>query len=83
MWESWGGSSGDVPRRHAVNQSDLGRTGTHLVTAPANTATAAQGKGVRDLHPIGGEGRTKRWIDGSGVSRRHWVATGRGMAAGA
>lgn len=49
------GSSGDLPQRHAVNQSDLGRTGTHLVTAPANTATAARGKGVRDLHLIGGE----------------------------
>lgn len=77
------GSSGDLPQRHAVNQSDLGRTGTHLVTAPANTATAAQGEGVRDLHLIGGEGRAKRWIDGSGMGRRHWVATGRGMAAGA
>lgn len=73
------GSSGDLPQRHAVNQSDLGRTGTHLVTAPANTV---QGKDVRDLHLIG-EGRARRWIDGSGMSRRRWVATGRGMVAGA
>lgn len=35
------GSSGDLPQRCAVNQSDLDRTGTHLVTAPANTATAS------------------------------------------
>lgn len=34
-----GGSSGDLPQQHAVNQSDLDRTGTHLVAAPANTAT--------------------------------------------
>lgn len=35
-----GGSSGDLPQQCAVNQSDLDRTGTHLVAAPANTATA-------------------------------------------
>lgn len=34
------GSSGDLPQQHAVNQSDLDRTGTHLVAAPANTAMA-------------------------------------------
>lgn len=47
------GSSGDLPQRHAVNQSDLDRTGTHLVTAPANTAMAGKRKRVRDRHLIG------------------------------
>lgn len=87
MRESWrgggmgGGSSGDLPQRHAVNQSDLGRTGTHLVTAAANTATAARRKAGRDLHLIGGQGRARRRIDASGMRRWRWVATGRGMAA--
>lgn len=48
-----GGSSGDLPQQHTVNQSDLDRTGTHLVTAPANTAVAGKRKRVRDLHFIG------------------------------
>lgn len=39
-----GGSSGDLPQQHAVNQSDLDRTGTHLVTAPANTAMVGKRK---------------------------------------
>lgn len=39
-----GASSGDLPRQHAVNQSDLDRTGTHLVTAPANTGMAGKRK---------------------------------------
>lgn len=47
------GSSGDLPQQHTVNQSDLDRTGTHLVTAPANTAMAGKRKRVRDLHFIG------------------------------
>lgn len=47
------GSPGDLPQQHAVNQSDLDRTGTHLVAAPANTATARERKCVRDLHLIG------------------------------
>lgn len=47
------GSSGDLPQQHAVNQSDLDWTGTHLVTAPANTAMAGKRKRVRDLHLIG------------------------------
>lgn len=58
-------SSGDLPQQHAVNQSDLDRTGTHLVAAPANTGTARERKRVRDLHFIWSREDTKRWIDGS------------------
>lgn len=47
------GSSGELPQQHAVNQSDLDWTGTHLVTAPANTAMAGKRKRVRDRHLIG------------------------------
>lgn len=32
--------SGDLPQQHAVNQSDLDWTGTHLVAARATTAMA-------------------------------------------
>lgn len=57
-----GGTSGDLPQQRAVNQSDLGRTGTHLVTAPRQhlpwrgTMEGGVGRvvwGVRDPHLIG------------------------------
>lgn len=45
-----GVTPGELPQQRAVNQSDLGRTGTHLVTAtrqhwPRRGATEAAGGG--------------------------------------
>lgn len=74
-----GGTSGDLPQQRAVNQSDLGRTGTHLVTAPRQhlpwrgTMEGGVGRvvwGVRDPHLIGAEGHKKmdRWAQNEEIA---------------
>lgn len=74
------GSSGDLPQQHAVNQSDLGRTGTHLVTAPRQHCHGGEEK--RCAWPAS-HWSIKRWIDGSRMKRERWaIVSGRGMAAG-
>lgn len=76
-WRRGGGTSGDLPQQRAVNQSDLGRTGTHLVTAPRQHSprqetTVVEGRGgVRVTRILLGRKDTKRWIDGPGMKRSH------------
>lgn len=61
-------SPGDLPQQHAVNQSDLDRTGTCLVAAPANSAMVTRENVCVTGIPLKCKD-TKRWIDGPRMKR--------------
>lgn len=72
------GASADLPQQRAVNQSDLGWTGTHLFRLDCSSptlATAGDDGGRREKACVTrislGRKDTKRWIDGPRMKRLH------------